>query len=112
MFCVCVGDENEFFIGLVIDLDVGNNFVVENVDVGIVVGVMVFVNDLDVIDIVMYEILDINFFFVIDFNIGVIIVGLIVDIDWEMVESIDVMVCVILSDGLIFEEMFIVDVCD
>ncbi len=110
-FRVDVGDENEFPIGPVTDVDDDTNFVEENSDGGTVVGVTAFAEDPDATDTVTYEIIG-DTPFVIDPTTGVITVAPGADIDRETTPFIDVTVQATSTDGSTSQETFRVTVGD
>ncbi|WP_353621251.1 cadherin domain-containing protein [Labrenzia sp. R4_1] len=110
-FRVDVGDENEFAIGPVTDVDGDANFVEENSDGGTVVGVTAFAEDPDATDTVTYEIIG-DSPFVIDPETGVITVAPGAEIDREETPFIDVTVQATSTDGSTSQETFRVTVGD
>lgn len=113
IFMVIVGDDIfEFFIGFVSDDDLIGNSIFELVGSGDMVGIIVFVEDKDVVDMVSYELIGIDGCFEIDEILGVIMVvdGVCFDVEIELM--IDVIVKVILMDGLIVSKIFMIDVID
>jgi VCBS repeat-containing protein len=110
-FRVEVGDENEFEIGPVTDVDGDTNFVEENSDGGTIVGVTAFAEDPDATDTVSYEIIG-DSPFVIDPATGVITVAPGAEIDREETPFIDVTVQATSTDGSTSQETFRVTVGD
>ncbi|MGS4886538.1 cadherin domain-containing protein [Roseibium sp. MB-4] len=110
-FRVDVGDENEFAIGPVTDVDDDTNFVEENSDGGTVVGVTAFAEDPDATDTVTYEITG-DTPFVIDPTTGVITVAPGADIDRETTPFVDVTVQATSTDGSTSQETFRITVGD
>ncbi|GAB2203453.1 hypothetical protein ROS1_02680 [Roseibium sp. ROS1] len=96
-FRITVGDENEFDIGPVTDVDGADNFVQENSVGGTVVGVTAFAEDLDATDTVTYSITDSRFD--IDPDTGVITVADGAVIDRETTPFIDIEVTATSTDG-------------
>ncbi|MCR9284223.1 MAG: cadherin repeat domain-containing protein, partial [Rhodobacteraceae bacterium] len=96
-FRITVGDENEFDIGPVTDVDGADNFVQENSAGGTVVGVTAFAEDPDATDTVTYSITDSRFD--IDPDTGVITVADGAVIDRETTPYIDIEVTATSTDG-------------
>nr|WP_282449339.1 cadherin domain-containing protein [Roseibium sp. CAU 1639] len=96
-FRVEIGDENEFSIGPVTDIDGDRNFVQENSAGGTVVGVTAFASDPDAGDTVTYSITDDRF--EIDPDTGVITVADGAVIDHEATPFIDIEVTATSTDG-------------
>lgn len=86
------------------------NVVVENGVGGEEVGIIVFVEDFDVIDKVIYLIEDLCFD--IDLDIGVLIVKDGVSFDFEQIKIVDVEIMVMFIDGLLLIGIFIVNILD
>ncbi|MHA7776543.1 cadherin domain-containing protein [Roseibium sp. M-1] len=97
VFTITIGDENEFSIGPVTDVDAADNFVMENSAGGTVVGVTAFAEDPDATDTVTYSISDSRF--VIDPDTGVISVANGAVIDREATPFIDIEVTATSTDG-------------
>ncbi|POF28505.1 cadherin domain-containing protein [Roseibium marinum] len=109
-FEITVGDENEFPIGPVSDVDTVTNTVQENAAGGTVVGVTAFAQDPDSTDTVTYSITDDRF--EIDPDTGVITVADGVSFDHETLPSVDIEVTATSSDGSDSTGIFTVDIID
>ena len=109
-FRVTVGDENEFEIGPVTDVDGASNFVEENSAGGTVVGVTAFADDPDATDTVTYSITDTRF--EIDPDTGVITVADGAIIDRETTPFIDIEVTATSTDGSTSTGTFRIEVGD
>ena len=109
-FRIEIGDENEFSIGPVTDVDTAANFVEENSDGGTVVGVTAFATDPDATDSVTYSITDPRFN--IDPDTGVITVADGAVIDYETKPFIDIEVTATSTDGSTSTGTFRIEVGD
>ncbi|WP_168206296.1 cadherin domain-containing protein [Labrenzia sp. PHM005] len=111
-FTVEVGDENEFAIGPVTDVDVSDNIISETADGGEDTGITAFAEDEDATDTVTYELTSGNDRFEIDENTGVITVKDGAQFDAETEPTVDVTVKATSTDGSSSSNTFTVDVSD
>eukprot|EP00903_Cladosiphon_okamuranus_P002240 g2238.t1 len=110
-FRITIGDEDEFDIGPVSDVDPSNNAINESADGGETAGITAFADDPDATDTVTYE-LDGDDRFEIDENTGVITVVDGSSFDAETEPSIDLTVTATSTDGSSSSKTFTVEVLD
>jgi hypothetical protein len=111
-FTVEVGDENEFDIGPVADVDTSDNTISESSDGGENTGITAFAEDEDATDTVTYELTGGGDRFEIDETSGVITVKDGAQFDAETEPTVDVTVKATSTDGSSSSQTFSIDITD
>ncbi|WP_283404417.1 cadherin domain-containing protein [Roseibium denhamense] len=111
-FRVTVGDENEFSIGPVSDIDTTGNSISETADGGEATGITAFADDQDATDTVSYELTSGGDRFEIDADTGVITVKAGASFDAETEPAVDVTVKATSTDGSSASSTFTIEVQD
>jgi hypothetical protein len=111
-FTVEVGDENEFDIGPVSDVDTSDNTISESSDGGENTGITAFAEDEDATDTVTYELTGGGDRFEIDETSGVITVKDGAQFDAETEPTVDVIVKATSTDGSSSSQTFSIDITD
>jgi VCBS repeat-containing protein len=111
-FTVEVGDENEFDIGPVADVDISDNTISETSDSGENTGITAFAEDEDATDTVTYELTGGSDRFEIDETSGVITVKDGAQFDAETEPTVDVTVKATSTDGSSSSQTFSIGITD